>query len=63
METRSFDIDRRKYPNWLRHGPPMARPIMTIQVPRNSSPAQVDLLKQHYLEKGYHIVLRPEGMK
>ena len=56
------DVDRRKYPDWLRRGP-MRRyptPIAVLEVPKNVSPEQLDMLKRQWEAKGYSIVMRPE---
>jgi hypothetical protein len=60
METRSIDIDRRKYPDWLRYGPgpPMARPIMIIEVPWTITVDQLAKIKKEFIGKDYRIIMR-----
>lgn len=58
-----IDIDRRKYPDWLRHGPERPKPIAILEVPEAMSVEKLARIKDEFVGKGYHIVMVPTRRK
>lgn len=58
MKTSTIDIDRRKYPDWLRHGPERPKPIMILEVPWTITVDQLTRLKNEFVGKDYRIMMK-----
>lgn len=60
-----IDIDRRKYPDWLRRGTVRRypTPVAIIEIPEGISAEKLKRIKEEFVGKGYHIVMRPERLQ